>query len=554
MGPGALRLRERAVRHIADEHVGELEGAIAGDRRSLDRSDQVALEQPFEQRRHVGAGGEMLECAAPEDPADHGRLLQQALVLRPEQVDPGGDQRLDAVRDPVEGRAVEVRLEQHARRLLQEERVPLGLLDEQRALFFCLAACGGQEERGELVALVVVERSDLDRRRARIPAAPRRARVEQLEPRDADQEQRDRATGARQVLDHLEQALVGPLHVLEDQDERLGVCELLGPAQRRPGDLGVRPDPLGGPEQSERDAEQVGDGIALARDAELLEGLGRRVVVRDPGRGLHHRGDRPVRDPLAVGQRATGEHGRPLDAVRELGDQARLADAGVAEDGHEVGPPVAQRAVVRVLQQLELRLATDERRLAAPLARGEHPFRPPRPDRLARPDLERARILGVDRTGGQPPGAGAERDRPRRRGLLEPRGEHDRFAGHEGRIAVADDDLSRLDAGARLEAELVDRLEHGEGRAHGAFGIVLVRLRHPERRHDGVAGELLHRPPVQRYARRRPLEVAVHAAAHDLRVARGDEPRRVDEVHEEHGRELPFHPVSLGTGRYHAGL
>ncbi len=532
--------------------MGELEGPIAGDRRPLDGRDQVPLEQSFEQRGHIGVGREMLQRPAPEHTADHGGVLQQAFVLRVEQVDPGCDQRLDAVGDPVERCTVEIGLEQHARRLLEEQRVALRFFDEQRALFLPLAVGGRQQQRRELVALVGVERRKLDRRRTRIPAAPSRTGVEQVEAGDADEQHRDRAPGACEVLDDLEEALFGPLHVLEDEDERLRIGELLGPAQGRPGDLCVLADPLGRAEQAECDAEQVGDGIALAGEPQFLERLRGRVVVGDARRRFDHRCDRPVRDALAVGERAAGEDGRTLDALRELRDQSRLADSRVAEHRREVGAPVAQRAVVGVLQQLELGLPTDERRLSPPLAGCEQTFCPPRPDRLARSNLDRACVLGVDGAGGQPPRAGTDRHGSGRSRLLETGGEHHGFTGHERRVAVADDHLARFDARAGLQAELVDRLDDREGGTQRPLRVVLVSLGHPECRHHRVTGELLDRASMQLDARRGALEVAVDPATYDLGIARGHERRRVDEIDEEHGCELPLHSASLGSGEHPA--
>ena len=62
-----------------------------------------------------------------------------------------------------------------------------------------------------------------------------------------------------------------------------------------------------------------------------------------------------------------------------------------------------------------------------------------------------------------------------------------------------------------------------------------------ERGENSVTGELLHDSAVHRDAARDGVEVLGDPAAHDLGVGTEDEARRVDEVHEEHGRELAFH-------------
>ena len=102
--------------------------------------------------------------------------------------------------------------------------------------------------------------------------------------------------------------------------------------------------------------------------------------------------------------------------------------------------------------------------------------------------------------------AGADQDLARRRLLLQPRGEVDGLAGGERRLAVVDDDLAGLDADARLEPELAHPLEDRERRPDGALGVVLVRQRHAEGGHDGVAGELLDDAAVRDDAVRDLLE------------------------------------------------
>ena len=67
-------------------------------------------------------------------------------------------------------------------------------------------------------------------------------------------------------------------------------------------------------------------------------------------------------------------------------------------------------------------------------------------------------------------------------------------------------DLAGVDADAQLHLRAVAALQvvvelrdgrlHGEGRADGALGIVLVRDRRPEDRHDGVADVLVDRPAI----------------------------------------------------------
>ena len=356
------------------------------------------------------------------------------------------------------------------------------------------------------------------------------------------------AERASEMLDHIEEPLVGPLHVLEDEDERLHVRQLLRPAERSPRDLCAFHHVLRRAEHSERHAEQIRDGLALAGQAQLLERLGCRVVVGDAGGGFDHRRDRPERDAFAVRQGSSREDRRALDARRELLDEPGLADARVAEHRREMCAPVTGRPVVGVAQQALLVLATDEACLWPALAGLQHAGRPPGPDLFPGARLDGPCVLDLDRADGQPACTWAEHDRARASRLLQSRRHVDRLAGDERRIDVLDDQLSRLDPDPDVEPEVVHRLEDCEGCSEGALRVVLVSLRHAEGRHDRVAGELLDRTAMALDACGRLREIACDAAAHHLGVARADERRRVDEIDEEHGRKLAFHTTILESG------
>src|SRR5262249_39619832 len=162
------------------------------------------------------------------------------------------------------------------------------------------------------------------------------------------------------------------------------------------------------------------DGLVLARGPELLLRLVERIVVGDPGRRLHHLGERPVRDAFAVRQAAPTEDGGALQARDELARQPALPDTRLAVDREQRGAAVARRTRERVLEQLELGLAADERRgearertaalAGAEHAVGEHRLVPP-------PELERAHLLEVDEPVREPAGTGADEDLARGRPL-----------------------------------------------------------------------------------------------------------------------------------------
>ena len=71
-----------------------------------------------------------------------------------------------------------------------------------------------------------------------------------------------------------------------------------------------------------------------------------------PG-AAHHLAERPERDPVAIGRGAAlvpiDELDHPVDVLQELPGQARLADAGLADDAHEPHAAFASGAVVKSL-------------------------------------------------------------------------------------------------------------------------------------------------------------------------------------------------------------
>ena len=217
-----------------------------------------------------------------------------------------------------------------------------------------------------------------------------------------------------------------------------------------------------------------------------------------PADALDHLGERPVRDALAVRKAATDEHRRALDRVEELARETGLADARLAVDREEVRALVAQRAGEGVLEQLQLGVPTDQRRVGRTLdRRSVRRERGPGPDRLlAAANVDRADVVDVDPPDREAVRGRADQDLARLGDLLQAGREVDRLAGGEGRVAGVGHDLAGLDADPRLELELVDRVEDPERSPHGALGVVLVRLRDAEGSHDRIARELLDLPAV----------------------------------------------------------
>ena len=190
----------------------EAVGLLTRDRRAVLARQEVALEQAVDDRIELAdVSGQVGDGALPEDPPDHRGTLQEPLLVAGQSIDARGDDRLQRVGD-----ALRSALEQHPRGLLDEEWVALGLLQQraplgQRELMIC--------EQGveELLALLGRERLQLDGGGAQATPAPARTDVEQLRASETDDQQRCVLDALGEVLDQLEQRILGPVDVLEDR-------------------------------------------------------------------------------------------------------------------------------------------------------------------------------------------------------------------------------------------------------------------------------------------------------------------------------------------------
>ena len=118
-------------------------------------------------------------------------------------------------------------------------------------------------------------------------------------------------------------------------------------------------------------------------------------------------------------------------------------------------------SLIRVLEQLQLGLATDERGAdvdVSPVHGADHA--PGAHRRAHALQLERAGIFHHEPSAREAVCGGADEDLARHRHLLQPCCEIDRFAGRERRIRLVDDDLAGLDADADLEIQLANRVAY----------------------------------------------------------------------------------------------
>src|ERR671922_94050 len=261
-----------------------------------------------------------------------------------------------------------------------------------------------------------------------------------LGPGGGDDEDGDARGPVDQVVDEVEQALVGPVEVLDDDYERVELGEALeepapgGEALRTPVGaclLAVRkPDERLELPQDPRGLVMVGNRL-LDDGAQLLRGPLLRLALEDPGVRLEDLAERPERHAVAVGKAAAlapVDELRPrVDLREELVDEPALADARHADERDELRRALVLRTGKRADQQAELSLAADERRLRR--VRDVGAVTGPRLDDL--PDrnrlrlalrLDRRRLPVLDHARSRVVGRLADQDPVHRRGGLEPRG------------------------------------------------------------------------------------------------------------------------------------
>ena len=240
------------------------------------------------------------------------------------------------------------------------------------------------------------------------------------------------------MLDQVEERFLGPVDVVEDGHERPLAGELLQQAPRRREYLVAR----------------------SLQHALVAAGLSERLA------------DRRERRALTVGRAAGDHHARvALDGAEELARQPRLADAGVADDGHQAG---ARRGglVVGGSQPLELDLLTDEGRVVAARDRGRIGVDGLETERnrlvglaLQRQRIEWRRLHGVlDETVRRL----AEDDLARRGRLLEPLADGDGVAADEPVAGggIRGHDFPRVEPDPHLQRHVGLAVELGDA-AHG---------------------------------------------------------------------------------------
>jgi hypothetical protein len=475
--------------------------------------------------------------AARELAADHRRALQHQPLFGPQPLDARGEQRLDRrghldLGQLRRGRpALALALEravvhQHPHQLAEEEGVAL-VLGEHAA-----GDGGGQRVGADHVGGQARGRSGVEAGEGddvgddTTGGRQRRARGAQLGPCRRQHQQRHPGAPLHQVLGQVEQQRLGPLEVVDFEHHRPRRGERGQQAAHHEEGLFGR-----GRRPGEQRADAGGDAGALGllaghhgvdrRAQRLGAGAGREAEVRAQRLGQRREGG------SARGVALGAEHARTVSQpARQLGQQARLAEPRRAQ--HH-GQPRRGRGDGRVVHRAEppqLVAAPDERdgrRAGRPLQR----HHPERRHRLG-PALEREAAHRLERhqLAHQALRLLADQDVAVARLLLEPRRDVQRIADAGG-VLVADHDLAGVDRDTQAqlarqlalgERELAERALHLDRGAHRADRVVLGHARHAEGAHHAVAEQLHHAAAVGLDRRAHRAVVAVHEAAHGLRV------------------------------------
>jgi hypothetical protein len=288
----ALLVRERCTTRLDELLAHELKQA---------RGDPVT----------VLRSGQRLHRAAMKAVALDRSALERAALGCPELVEARGEQHLDGRRHAHTGEVArrhpapvlasqETLVDEHRDHLLDEEGVAAARLANPRP-HVALESDLADEVPDQGLGFVLRERLEEDRGRVALASSPRLVQLQQLRPRHAEEQDGGVSRPLRHVLDQLEQVGLGPVQVVEDDDQRTLVGEALEQPSHPPVPLLRRRRRLG-------QADHLGDALGRSPVRVVLEGRGdlrhrllERVLFGDAGGLLDDLEHRPEGDPLAVG-------------------------------------------------------------------------------------------------------------------------------------------------------------------------------------------------------------------------------------------------------------
>jgi hypothetical protein len=399
-------------------------------------------------------------------------------------------------------------LQQQARNLLDEERDAAGPLAEpfdnipwQRMI--------GRELSNHLRDLHAIEWRQGDHAVVR-PHTPGWA---ELGPRRRDDEQWRLRPALGQRAHEIERSRVGPVQVLEGEHDclrprgrqnpcrhrrQLPAAQLLRREFRPPilwqEDIDQRREQrrVFGWVQSDEFQSVLEVGQALFGGQVRAEALAAPFGDRMQRRVLQQLRRRPFGPGV----------GRLAKAGVKLLHQPRLAQAGLADDQRELAFAFV-RALPAPGEKIELLLTPDERRqrprAAAPATAACANDAIERHRRRHSLDLVLAAVLRHEQSGRLPLDRGCNEDRARLGGALDPRGDIGRVAEHFARCVDHHLPGIKADPGGKLArfagvpgVDFDKRALDRERGPHSALGVVLLRVRIAEQRHQPVAELFQH--------------------------------------------------------------
>ena len=288
--------------------------------------------------------GHRAEPVRPDDGAHHCGVTEQLLLGGRKQVDTCRDDPEDTVRKPPDVAAGRP----HANELLRVERVPGGPLDHRRTE----RRVGGiatEERLDEAHCLARRERAERHGQRVALAASPARPSLEKLGTSTANDEQRDALHEIDEPVDEVQEAVVGPLQIVDHEHERSPARRAPRGRRRQPAKSSARRSPRPtSPGTSPTSGSQARHdpfafclGTSSATASASLRLRRRRVVVLVDSRlGLDDLAERPERHSVPVREAAAVTPRDDLlvvlDDLAKLCNEPALADPRDADERHEL--------------------------------------------------------------------------------------------------------------------------------------------------------------------------------------------------------------------------
>ena len=346
--------------------------ALVRDRRAACAlNESLSLERVENVRRFVRRPAAR-DAADPEHLPVHGCVVQECLLRGRQPVEARCDDPLHRLGQC--GIAGAPALRDHLRVLLGIERIAAGASD-QLSLIVGLEQGAWQHGPEQAGRLVIRERRERQRRRIQLPATPARVLLEELGAGGAHDEHRHRSRPLREVIDEGDETVVGPVEVLEDENEGAPLGHRLEePAPRRER---LRPRLVAerdvGPGADQR-TKLLFQRFRLGRFRDEIRNSGGQLLVGDlvavglqhARLRLDHLRQRPERHAFSVGEGSAlppeREDATLLDGLHQLAHEARLADSRHAHERGELRRRFLAHAYEQLAKHGELAVAPDERR------------------------------------------------------------------------------------------------------------------------------------------------------------------------------------------------